>query len=34
MVYPNGDRYEGEFGNGVKHGKGSINYYNGDRFDG
>jgi hypothetical protein len=32
--YNNGDRYEGEFLNGIREGKGKIFYGNGDRFEG
>ena len=32
--YNNGDRYEGEFKNGIKEGKGKIFYGNGDRYEG
>lgn len=34
MTYSNGDKYEGDFMNGMKHGKGSIVYYNGDQYHG
>ena len=34
MYYKNGDRYEGEWKNDDREGKGILNYKNGDRYDG
>jgi hypothetical protein len=34
FVYPNGDRYAGEFKNSQRAGKGVFDYANGDRFAG
>ena len=34
MEYENGDKYEGEFKNNLKEGKGIMNYNNGDIYDG
>lgn len=31
MVFPNGDRYEGEFNDGIREGRGTYFYANGDR---
>ena len=31
MTYKNGDVYEGEWFNNLKHGKGQITYTNGDK---
>jgi|LauGreDrversion4_2_1035121.scaffolds.fasta_scaffold139958_4 hypothetical protein len=33
-LYPNGDRYEGEFVNGQRHGPGTYFFKNGDVYDG
>ena len=33
FTYANGDRYEGTFKQGRKHGKGTIFYANGDKFE-
>jgi hypothetical protein len=32
--YDSGDRYNGEFKNGLKEGKGIYSYKNGDKYDG
>jgi len=34
MTFPNGDRYEGEFEDGLFNGEGTYYYANGDRYDG
>ena len=34
MYYKNGDRYEGEWKNDDREGKGILYYKNGDRYDG
>lgn len=34
MEYKNGDRYEGEFDMGKKHGQGKYDYNDGDYYDG
>ena len=34
MNYNNGDKYEGEFKNNLKEGKGIMIYNNGDKYDG
>lgn len=34
MIYANGDRYEGDFKNGMKHGKATVKYLNNDRYIG
>ncbi len=34
VTFPNGDRYEGEFENGLFHGWGVYRYANGDRYEG
>jgi len=34
MIYENGDIYEGDWKNGLEHGKGKIIYQNGDSYDG
>ena len=34
VTFPNDDRYEGEFHNGLMHGWGSYYYKNGDRYEG
>ncbi|MBN2302485.1 MAG: hypothetical protein JXN60_08220 [Lentisphaerae bacterium] len=34
VTFSNGDRYEGEFKNGLFHGWGTYYYRNGDRYDG
>ena len=32
--YPNGDVYEGEFVENVKHGRGTMHYPDGSRYEG
>ena len=32
MIYNNGDKYEGEWKNDLKHGNGIMNYKNGEKF--
>lgn len=34
VVFPNGDRYEGQFREGLFHGWGVFQYANGDRYEG
>lgn len=34
MKYKNGDKYDGEFANGVKDGLGTYVYFNGDKYTG
>ena len=34
MKYKNGDFYEGEWKNNVKHGKGVYRFKNGDLYEG
>lgn len=34
MCYPNGDKYDGEWKEDMKEGKGRVKYANGDSFDG
>jgi len=34
VAFPNGDRYEGEFRNGLFDGWGVYSYHNGDRYEG
>ena len=34
LIYANGDRYEGDFINGMFHGKGVFIWANGDRYEG
>ena len=34
LIYSNGDRYEGDFINGMFHGKGVFIWANGDRYEG
>ena len=34
VTFPNGDRYEGEFKDGLFHGQGTYIYANGTRYDG
>ena len=33
-VFPNGNRFEGEWSNDVKHGYGVLTYVNGERYEG
>lgn len=33
-IYSNGDKYTGEFENGLRHGKGAFEYQNGDSYKG
>lgn len=32
MIFPNGDKYEGNFEKGKKQGKGIMIYSNGDKY--
>jgi len=34
VAFPNGDRYEGEFRDGLLHGRGVYSYSGGDRYEG
>jgi len=34
LVYPNGDRYEGDWVNGAKNGQGVLVYMTGDKYTG
>ena len=34
FFYFNGDRYEGDFKNGIAEGKGTTIYFNGERYEG
>jgi hypothetical protein len=34
VTFPNGDRYEGEFKDGLMSGWGTYSYHNGDRYEG
>ncbi|MCK5849371.1 MAG: hypothetical protein KAH23_00545 [Kiritimatiellae bacterium] len=34
VTFPNGDKYEGEFKNGLFHGWGTFHYLNGDKYEG